>query len=53
MLVRTHDGTVDVLGLPIERPGRIRLRLQGGQDAIPEPDLAPTIETGEAVDQGP
>ena len=46
MLVRAHAGAIHVMRLPIEVARRIRLRLEGGEDAIPAPDLAPTIAAG-------
>src|SRR5919202_972145 len=44
MLVRPNDRAIDVMDLPIEQALFVRLLLQGIQDALPEPVLAPAIE---------
>jgi hypothetical protein len=44
MLVRPNDGAIDMMELPIEIAGLVRLLLQFGQDPIPDPGFDPAIE---------
>ena len=44
VLVGTHDGGIDMMGLPVQLAGRIRFGLDSGEEAVPAPGLFPTVE---------
>ena len=46
MLVRTDDGPIDVVLLPIDVATHICLALHLGQDALPKPTSLPPVEAG-------
>ena len=45
MLVRPDDGAIHVMDVPVELAGVVRLLLDGGKEACPEPRLPPAIKT--------
>ena len=44
MLVRTHDGAVNVVYLPVQFAASIRCLLHSGKDALPDAGVAPALE---------
>src|SRR5205823_2503008 len=44
VLVRSDDAAIDELDVPVHRPGRVRLPLDGREDPVPEPGLPPAPE---------
>ena len=53
VLVGTKDGSVDMMGFPVQVTGGIGLFLHGGEDAVPDSGLPPAVEPGRPVEGGP
>ena len=46
MLVRSDDGAIDMMQVPIQLACGVSLPLQLGQDLVPDAGSAPAIEAG-------
>jgi hypothetical protein len=46
MLVRSHDGAIDMMQVPIQLDCGVSVPLQLGQDLVPNASSAPAIEAG-------
>ncbi len=46
MLVGTNDGGIDMMRFPIQLAVSVALRLDGGEDTVPDPHFLPPVEAG-------